>query len=135
VGGPQSEHNSYNRINVSDHGIGGFIENYSEGGLILGVYGPYGAGSKQRLANLHIEGRGTIDWRGGEVGLANILWIDELTSGSTSDRLFIRNWYEYEDLFLVKKVHNGKEFDKHLLNQIYSFGYQPIPNSPPPAQP
>jgi len=93
--------------------------------LQLGGDGPnYGAGTKQRLANLHIEGRGTIDWRGGEVGQANILWIDELTFSSTSDRLFIRNWYEYEDLFLVKKIHNGQEFDKYLLNQIVFEGYQ-----------
>jgi len=39
AGTPQSEHNINNRINVSDHGVsrsGGFIENYSEGGLRLG---------------------------------------------------------------------------------------------------
>jgi len=92
--------------------------------LQLGGNGPYGAGTKQRLANLHIEGRGTIDWRGGEVGLANILWIDDLTFSSTSDRLFIRNWYEYEDLFLVKKVYNGQAFDDTKLNQIVFEGYQ-----------
>jgi len=84
----------------------------------------YGAGTKQLLSELRIEGRGTIDWRGGEVGKANILWIETLSFSSTSDRLFIRNWYEYEDLFLVKKIHNGKEFDKYLLNQIVFEGYQ-----------
>jgi len=83
----------------------------------------YGAGTKQKLANLHIEGRGTIDWRGGEVGQANILWIDELTI-STGGILFLRNWYEYEDLFLVKRVHNGKAFNDLLLNQIVFEGYQ-----------
>jgi len=100
---------------------------YSGGEAILQLGGnggsdrkTYGAGTKQQLANLHIEGRGTIDWRGGEVGLANILWIDELTFSSTSDILFIRNWYEYEDLFLVKKVN----FDTALLSQIVFEGYQ-----------
>jgi len=88
--------------------------------LQLGGNGPYGAGTKQRLANLRIEGRGTIDWRGGEVGLANILWIDSLSFSSTSDRLFIRNWYEYEDLFLVKR----EGFQSSLLNQIIFEGYQ-----------
>jgi len=83
-----------------------------------------GGNTKQLLANLHIEGRGTIDWRGGEVGKANILWIDTLSFSSTNDRLFIRNWYEYEDLFLVKKVHNGVEFNDLLLNQIVFEGYQ-----------
>jgi len=91
--------------------------------LQLGGNAPYGAGTKQRLANLHIEGRGTIDWRGGEVGQANILWIDELTF-SPGGILFIRNWYEYEDLFLVKKVHNGQAFDGAKLNQIVFEGYQ-----------
>jgi len=88
--------------------------------LQLGGNGPYGAGTKQRLANLHIEGRGTIDWRGGEVGLANILWIDSLSFSSTSDRLFIRNWYEYEDLFLVRR----EGFHTDLLPQIIFEGYQ-----------
>jgi len=91
--------------------------------LQLGGNGPYSAGTKQKLANLHIEGRGTIDWRGGEVGLANILWVDDLTF-SPGGILFIRNWYEYEDLFLVKKVHNGKAFDDTKLNQIVFEGYQ-----------
>jgi len=83
-----------------------------------------GGNTKQRLANLHIESRGTIDWRGGEVGKANILWIETLSFSSTNDRLFIRNWYEYEDLFLVKKVHNGRAFDDTKLNQIVFEGYQ-----------
>jgi len=92
--------------------------------LQLGGNGPYGAGTKQRLAELRIEGRGTIDWRGGEVGKANILWIDSLSFSSTSDILFIRNWYEYEDLFLVKKIHNGVKFNDLRLNQIVFEGYQ-----------
>jgi len=83
-----------------------------------------GGNTKQLLSELRIEGRGTIDWRGGEVGKANILWIDTLSFSSTNDRLFIRNWYEYEDLFLVKKVHNRVEFNDLLLNQIVFEGYQ-----------
>jgi len=88
--------------------------------LQLGGNGPYGAGTKQRLSELRIEGRGTIDWRGGEVGLANILWIESLSFSSTSDILFIRNWYEYEDLFLVRK----EGFHSSLLPQIVFEGYQ-----------
>ncbi|WP_197456804.1 hypothetical protein, partial [Cephaloticoccus primus] len=57
-----------------------------------------GGNTKQSLANLHIENRGTIDWVGGEVGRANILWIDTLTFSSPDAQLFIRNWYEYEDI-------------------------------------
>jgi len=43
---------------------------------------------------------------------------------STGGVLFIRNWYEYEDLFLVRRVLNDKEFDKNLLPPIVFEGYQ-----------
>jgi len=87
----------------------------------------YGAGTKQHLAELRIEGRGTIDFRGGDGGDANILWIDELSFSSTADRLFIRNWYEYEDLLLVRRTYiDGlEEKDRaQLLSQIFFEGYQ-----------
>jgi len=88
--------------------------------LQLGGNGPtYGEGTKLKLANLHIENRGTIDWRGGNVSYANILWIDELTFNDTNARLFMRNWYEYEDLFLVRR----STFNAALLNQIIFEGY------------
>jgi len=86
-----------------------------------------GGNTKQRIANLHIEGRGTIDWRGGEVGQANILWIDSLTFNNTSAQLFIRNWYEYEDLFLISRSwFNARSQAQRaqLLSQILFEGYQ-----------
>jgi len=96
--------------------------------LQLGGNGPaYGAGTKQHLAELRIEGRGTIDFRGGDGGEANILWIEELIFSSTSDRLFIRNWYEYEDLLLVRRTYiDGLEGSDRaqLLRQIVFEGYQ-----------
>jgi len=87
----------------------------------------YDAGTKQHLADLRIEGRGTIDFRGGDGGEANILWIEELIFSSTSDRLFIRNWYEYEDLLLVRRTYiDGLEDSDRaqLLSQIFFEGYQ-----------
>jgi|GEM_PF-2942453 len=88
--------------------------------IYIGDDGSYRAGTKQRLANLHIEGRGTIEWRGGEVGLASILWINSPSFSSSSDILFIRNWYEYEDFFLVRR----EGFHSSLLPQIIFEGYQ-----------
>jgi len=79
----------------------------------------YGAGTKLRLDTLHIENRGTIDFRGGEVGLANIIWLDDLTFNDANARLFIRNWYEYEDVLLVKR-----SWDLTRLPQIVFEGYQ-----------
>jgi len=95
--------------------------------LQLGGDGPtYGAGTKQHLASLTIEGRGTIDFRGGEFAQANILWVDKLTI-STGGQLFIRNWYEFEDMLLVKRSFmNGlsESGRAYLLSQIVFEGYQ-----------
>ncbi|WP_156469109.1 PEP-CTERM sorting domain-containing protein, partial [Cephaloticoccus primus] len=79
-----------------------------------------GGNTKLSLSNLHIENRGTIDWVGGEVGRANILWIDMLTFSSSDAQLFIRNWYEYEDILLVKRAN----FNFATLPQIIFEGYQ-----------
>jgi len=62
-----------------------------------------GGNTKLQLKNLHIEGRGTIDWVGGEVGQANILWLDSITFSGPDAILFMRNWYEYEDFLLVRQ--------------------------------
>jgi len=63
-----------------------------------------GGNTKQYIGTLRIEDRGTIDWVGGEVGKANMLFVDKLEFIGTDAQLFMRNWYEYEDYLLVKKV-------------------------------
>jgi len=82
-----------------------------------------GGNTKQRLGNLHIESRGTIDWVGGEVGRANMLWLDSLTFSGPDAILFMRNWYEYEDYLLVRA--NG--FDLSYLQNIRFEGYEDFP--------
>jgi len=79
-----------------------------------------GGNTKQHLANLHIENRGTIDWVGGEASKANILWIENLTFSGPDAQLFMRNWYEYEDILLVRKT----GFSEGYLPQIVFDGYQ-----------
>jgi len=56
-----------------------------------------------RLNKLEVDGLGVIDFRGGEVGHANYLYIEELviTEGS---RLVIRDWFEYEDYLLIRRT-------------------------------
>ncbi|KXU36275.1 hypothetical protein AXK11_04620 [Cephaloticoccus primus] len=83
-----------------------------------------GGNTKLHIGNLHIENRGTIDWVGGEASKANILWIDTLTFNRSNAILFMRNWYEYEDILLVRKVYNGVTFNTALLGQIVFDGYQ-----------
>jgi len=63
-----------------------------------------GGNTKLHIGNLKIDGFGIIDWVGGEVGKANILWIDSLSLLSGTTSLYMRNWYEHEDIFLVRKT-------------------------------
>jgi len=82
--------------------------------------------TKQHINRLTIQDRGTIDFAGGNAGLANILWIDELSfSGVDDGRLFIRNWYQYEDYLLVRKSSFNK--NDSLLSRIIFDGYQDFP--------
>jgi len=83
-----------------------------------------GGNTKLSLANLHIEKRGTIDWVGGEIGRANILYLDTLTFSGPDAILFMRNWYEYEDILLVR----SGGFDLSYLKNIRFEGYENFPN-------
>jgi len=82
-----------------------------------------GGNTKLSLANLHIQDRGTIDWTGGEVSKANILYLDTLTFSGPDAILFMKNWYEYEDRLLVKS--NG--IDLSYLQNIRFEGYENFP--------
>jgi len=79
-----------------------------------------GGNTKLHLSHLKVEGRGTIDWHGGEVGKANILWIDLITI-TGGGRLYMRNWYQYEDILLLRK---GPKLN---LSQIIFEGYEDFP--------
>ncbi|KXU35539.1 hypothetical protein AXK11_05980 [Cephaloticoccus primus] len=79
-----------------------------------------GGGTRQTLAGLHIEHRGTIDWAGGRGGMGNILWIEELTFSDPKAQLFMRNWNHFEDILLVR--HGGMALSQ--LQQIVFEGYQ-----------
>jgi len=83
-----------------------------------------GGNTKQHLSELHIKERGTIDWVGGEVGAANILYLDSLTFSGPDAILFMKNWYEYEDRLLVKQ-YGG--FDPAYLQNIHFEGYENFP--------
>jgi len=82
-----------------------------------------GGNTKQRLSELRIENRGTIDWVRGEVSKANILYLDKLTFSGSDAILFMRNWYEYEDYLLV----NAGGFDLSYLQNVRFEGYEAFP--------
>ncbi|KXU35818.1 hypothetical protein AXK11_05615 [Cephaloticoccus primus] len=59
-------------------------------------------GTTHRIGTLEVQGFGVIDFRGGEVGHANYLYIDELIIEFGS-KLAVRNWFEGEDFLLVHR--------------------------------
>jgi len=115
---------------ITSSGIGGGLPDITLNGTPYDPRGPeygglqavlqMGGNTKQHIGNLHIQNRGTIDWVGGEVGKANILWVENLTFSGLDAQLFMRNWYEYEDFLLVRKAN----FDPGYLSQILFDGYQ-----------
>jgi len=62
-----------------------------------------GGNTKLHINEFIVNSRGTIDWYEGEVGKANILWIEELRFDTPGSQRFMRNWYQYEDILLVRK--------------------------------
>jgi len=89
-----------------------------------------GGNTKQHLSELHIKERGTIDWEGGEVAKANILYLDKLSFSGPDAVLFMYNWYEYEDFLLVKKGWfnslSGSQ-RAQILSQVHFEGYENFP--------
>jgi len=82
-----------------------------------------GGNTKLHINEFVVGNRGTIDWFGGEVGKANILWIEELRFEAPSGQLFMLNWYQYEDILLVRK--DG--IDTRVGPQIIFEGYEDFP--------
>jgi autotransporter-associated beta strand protein len=59
------------------------------------------AGVTETFSTLSVEGRGVIDFGGGEVCEPNYLFLDSLSIAADST-LYIRNWIDYTDFLLVK---------------------------------
>jgi len=113
-------------LHGTPYGPGAEYASYNPDEAILRLSG----NTKQHLTKLTITDRGTIDWSGGEVATANFLWIDELEFNNADARLFMRNWYEYEDYFLISRtwLNSRSEAQRaQLLSQIIFDGYQDFP--------
>jgi len=84
--------------------------------------------TKQNLGTLRVGGLGIIDFAGGEVGKANMLFVGGFQFDTDDSRLFIRNWYQYEDYLLVRKQDPFYGFfnTAHLSRIIFD-GYQDFP--------
>jgi len=113
-------------LHGTPYGPGAEYASYNPDEAILQM----GGNTKQHLTKLTITDRGTIDWAGGDVATANFLWIDELEFNNADARLFMRNWYEHEDFFLLSRsfLDGLKQTQRtQLLSQIIFDGYQDFP--------
>jgi len=88
---------------------------------ILQFNGSGGVGIRETIGNLTVEGRGVIDFQGGTGGEANFLIIEGTITIGEGSKLFIRNWYEYEDYLLIRR--NGASSVD--LSRIEFEGYGP----------
>jgi len=113
-------------LHGTPYGPGAEYASYNPDEAILRL----GGNTKQHLTKLTITDRGTIDWAGGEIATANFLWIDELEFNNADARLFMRNWYDREDYFLISRTWLNSRTEAQrtqLLSQILFDGYQDFP--------
>jgi len=78
---------------------GGFHEGIlqmNNGGVLAGV--------RETFDTLHIDGRGVIQFAGGEVTRANYLYLNYLTFADADSRLVIRKYIEQADYLLVRRT-------------------------------
>jgi len=61
-------------------------------------------GVREAFDTLHIEGRGVIQFAGGEVTRANYLYLNHLTFADADSRLLIRKYVEQADYLLIRRT-------------------------------
>jgi len=81
-------------------------------------------GLRETFDRLHIDGRGVLNFNGGEISRANYLFLNRLTFADAASRLFIRRWVEFEDYLLVRRSGN-EGLIPPILSQIIFDGYGP----------
>jgi len=90
----------------------------------------FGGSTEQRFDDFRVEGRGTIDFVGGTQADPNRLFIEDFFLGDawtgdfSTTTVFVRNWEDKEDLFLVRyKQSNIARIDSAFLARIKFEGY------------
>ncbi|WP_197456769.1 autotransporter-associated beta strand repeat-containing protein [Cephaloticoccus primus] len=91
-------------------------------GILQFNNGPNSPGVREAFDTLHIEGRGVLDFSGGEIGKANYLILNHLTFADDISRLIIRRWVEFADYLLVRRSGN-ETLIPAILSQINFDGY------------
>jgi len=85
----------------------------------------FGGGTEQHAYSLHVEGRGTLDFKGGTESAPNMLWLEEFTlEDFETTMLFIRHWEDKRDVLLVRyDWPNIGTINEEFLARIWFEGY------------
>jgi len=65
---------------------------------------PGGVGLTEKIHTLQVDGQGVIDFAGGTLARPNVLETTQVLLPTADDTLFIRNWIEFSDYFLVSRA-------------------------------
>jgi len=71
---------------------------------VLQFNGAGGLGLTEKIHTLEIEGQGVINFAGGTTVRPNVLETARVLLPTGDDTIFIKNWIEYEDYFLVSRA-------------------------------
>jgi len=84
----------------------------------------FNGASRQALAALSIQDRGTLEFLGSTKSSPNILYLDQLFFSDANARLTIRNWNDQADYLLVSRAWGDINVPP-ILNRIIFEGYGP----------
>jgi len=86
----------------------------------------FGGGTIQHAQLLHVEGRGTLDFKGGTDDDPNMFYLEAFTLADfTTTLLFIRHWEDKSDVLLVRYEGNETKINEQFLARIRFEGYDP----------
>jgi len=84
----------------------------------------FNGASRQALAALNVQDRGTLEFLGSTKSAPNILYLDQLFFSDANARLTIRNWNDQADYLLVGRAWGDANVPP-ILNRIIFEGYGP----------
>ncbi|KXU38197.1 hypothetical protein AXK11_00955 [Cephaloticoccus primus] len=84
--------------------------------------GAGGVGLTEKIHTLQADGQGVINFAGGTLAVPNVLETTQVLLPTADDTLFIRNWIEFSDYFLVSRAFAP---NSAALSRIWFEGWDP----------
>jgi len=91
-------------------------------GAVFAFAGEGGVGLTEKIHTLQVERRAVINFAGGTLARANVLETTQVLLPTADDTLFIRNWIEFSDYFLVSRAFAP---NSAALSRIWFEGWDP----------